>query len=92
MEESSSGGSGMAYATLWQEATRAVGYIITGITDVFGNRDAAYVNGKQIDESGRYANNKLLLDSTSGSGSTIKIVVLLAGVALVVWLIVKNKK
>lgn len=91
MEESSSGGSGMAYATLWQEATRAVGYIVTGITDVFGNRDAAWVNGKQIDESGRYANNKLLLDSTS-SGSTIKIVVLLAGVALVVWLIVKNKK
>ncbi len=80
-----------SFGTLWQEITRAVGYITTSITDVFGNRDAARVNETKIRETFRTENNKMLLGVSDGTG-IVYIIVLLAGVAGIVYLVGQNKK
>lgn len=90
----SSGGASMdaySFGTLWQEITRAVGYMMTGITDVFGNRDAARTNETKIREYYFSERNKQLLNTSDGTYLTT-IIVLFAGVGFIIWLLNKNKK
>lgn len=91
----SSGGASMdaySFGTLWQEITRAIGYMMTGITDVFGNRDAARVNEKKIREYYSTERTKAILGSTTGGKVTVMMILAIGGIALIIWLTGKNKK
>lgn len=81
-----------SFGTLWQEITRAVGYMMSGITDVFGNRDAARVNEKKIREYYSTQRSKNILDAVSGGNVTVMMIVAIGGIALIIWLTQKNKK
>lgn len=92
---SGSGGVSMdaySFGTLWQEITRAIGYMMTGITDVFGNRDASRVNERMITQRYSTERTKAILGSVSGGKSTVMMILAIGGIALIIWLIGKNKK
>ncbi len=81
-----------SFGTLWQEITRAIGYMMTGITDIFGNRDAARVNEKKIHEYYTTKRSEDILNSVSSGSGTVMMIVAIGGIALIIWLTQKNKK